>query len=435
MPFVKLKCRDHVAICLVLLILGCGSKAPEIAWVYTDADVTGEDRHIDEAGTIDIDIYLDATLSMVGYVNEKSSTYKRFLDDLEIAAAGGWRTANVQFFKFGTKIKAIDRDGFKAAKTSSFYQERGIFERTNIDSVINRTNNQRVSIVLTDLFQDDGDINSIVLQIKDQCFAKGIQTAILAVPSEFNGTVYDAKVAPYRYKTDVSEKNTYRPFYALMFGEVRNLQRMFEFLKTAEYVDEEYFLIISRYLVHHFEADVTKTRESRGLNMRRMPSTRTYPHHFGFALKKGETSGTLLADIRFQRAPHTPDFHDQSIELQVFRKSSFPGTRNATPDSIPTSDLKLTSLTRNNDSITATINLELKEAAGSYSYLAYLQLPKVGGFALPEWVDSFSSQNPSSSRDANKTLNLKKFVTDLTRANQSFSQPKIAKFYLTVLKR
>ncbi|MFQ5640004.1 MAG: hypothetical protein ACE5IR_18650 [bacterium] len=429
--------RNYVKFVLSAVLLwgvACGKQPPEISWTYSDADVIGKSGH-NNTSAINIDIYLDATLSMVGFAKTRSSIYNRFLDELEIAAAGSWKTANVQFFKFGTKIKPIDRQGFKAAKAPAFYRERGIFERTNIDSVINRTNNERVSVILTDLFQDDGDVNSIVLQIKEKCFVRGVQTAVLAVPSDFNGTVFDARVAPYRYKSVPGDKSTYRPFYALMFGEERNLQRMLEFLKTAEYVDEEYILIISRRLIKKFKARVTKARKSRSLNMRKMRTPDRYPHHFGFSLRKGKATGTILAGIRFERAPHTADFQKRALELMVFRKSSLPGAKITAQDSVLASDLKLTGLERDGDSLTATIDLDLAEPPGIYSYLVYLQLPQNGGFELPRWIDVFSSQNPTASRDPNKTLNLRKFVIDLMRASQSFSQPQIAKFYMTVYKR
>ena len=432
--------RVSVKVVLVCSVLGLahlacsGKKAPEISWVYSDSEVIGEDKGND-GGVIDIDIYLDATLSMVGFVNNRSSIYNRFLDELEIAAAGSWQAANVQFFKFGTKIKPIDREGFKAAKTPAFYRERGIFERTNIDSVINRTNNRRVTVVLTDLFQDEGDVNSIVLQIREKCFARGIQAAVLAVPSDFNGTVFDAIVSPYRYKSVPGDRSTYRPFYALMFGEEHNLERMFGFLQTAEYIEDEYFFMISRHIIEKFSARVTKMRKSRALNRRKMRTPGRYPHHFGFSLKKGKEQGTIIAGFRLERQPHAADFQERALELIAFRKKSLPGEKTASGDSVLTDNLKLTRLERMGDSLTAVIDLQLDEPPGIYSYLVYLQLPPNGGLEIPQWIDAFSSPNPTASRDANKTLNLRKFVSDLIRASQSLAPPRVAKFYMTVYKR
>lgn len=427
---------SRVRLCIALIILhaACSKKPPEISWDFSDADVISPSEHNDNS-RIDIDIYLDATLSMLGYASTSYSVYTRFLDELEIATAGSWKSANVKFFKFGTKILAIDREGFKAAKTESFYREPGVFEETNIDSVINRTDSRRVTVVLTDLFQDEGDVNSIVLQIREKCFAQGIQVAILAVPSDFDGTVFDARVAPYRYRSTQGEENTYRPFYALMFGAEHNLRRMFGFLQTAEYVDPAYFLMISRHVIEKFEATVTKARKSRSLNMRTVQSPRRYSRHFGFSLKDGETTGTFEAAVRLERSSHAADFQARTLELIAYRKSSLPGTATIVQDSIPTNDLRLASLQRTGDSLAATIDLELAEPRGIYSYLVFLQLPQHGGFELPGWIESFSSPNPTAKNDSQKTLNLKKFVIDLMRASQSLAPTKIAKFYVTVYKR
>lgn len=92
-------------------------------------------------------------------------------------------------------------------------------------------------------------------------------------------------------------------------------------------------------------------------------------------------------------------------------------------------DLELNSVQRDGDRLQLTLKLELDDPVGKCGYLVYLQAAAIGGLAVPQWVTDFSSANPSRNLDANKTLNLEKFVTDLLRASLAIHQPRIAQMY------
>ena len=89
-----------------------------------------------EADAIDVDIYLDATTSMEGYVGRETE-YGAFLYDLEAALRSRWREADVEFYRFGTRVDSVGREAYlRAREDLGFYKQRGLLERTNIDSVL-----------------------------------------------------------------------------------------------------------------------------------------------------------------------------------------------------------------------------------------------------------------------------------------------------------
>ena len=106
----------------------------------------------------------------------------------------------------------------------------------------------------------------------------------------------------------------------------------------------------------------------------------------------------------------------------------------AKPDSTATRDITLQEVTGSNGKLRATLGLAIADPPGTYSYQLLLRTGAINGFDVPEWVNEFSSENPTASSDPNKTLNLAKFISDLRRASSSVQQPAVAKWYVNVRK-
>ncbi len=419
-----------VLVLMLAVFVGCGgsSGAPE-HWAYTNGDVVGPPAAPSES--IQVDVYLDGTSSMIGYLAGGNSTYLRFLEELESSIGAGWAQADMDYFKFGTAVRRIDRGEFRNARDAAFYRERGIFETTSIDSVIERMDRSGVSIVITDLFQDEGDVNALVSKIKDEVFREGLQLAVLGVESEFNGTIYDARVPPYRYASTQGSENTYRPFYALMFGEAATLTRIFDVLNSNAYVRNDHFLLISPYVVEDYTVDLSKASGARYLSV---GSASGAENRYAFILREGGTGGDLQAEVILDRAAMTPDLSADQVELVTYRKHLVPGSPAGQVDSTRVQDFSLGNVQNSGDTLRATLQLNLAEPAGRYAYMVVFQTGAISGLETPAWIEGFSSENPSPERDANKTLNLERFVSDLIQASSSVYQPRLAKTYITVRK-
>lgn len=374
---------------------------------------------------------------MIGYTYNSNSIYNQFLNELETTDIVAWPSAEVRFFKFGTKIKEIKKKGFKEAKSQAFYNEPGIYEKTNIDLVINQTDSSRVSFIVTDLFQSEGDINSIVEQIKTRCFLKGIQVAILAIKSDFVGYVYDTGVnnKPFLLNSPAGDETKYRPFYALIFGDPDNIQHLFNNLKINNtYIKEEYFLVLSKYLIQNFNIlDVAKTRECRSLN--NQSNKDDFSKHFKFILRKDEEAGTFEAKFDLNRNIFTPEINENQLELVGYRKIIPRKDNFKLQDSTLTKDISINSIKQTNKNLLEVkFNMNIKAPKGIYSYMLILKCGALNSLKVPSWIYELSSNSPSIEKDSNKTLNLDKFITALIRSHLILNQPKVAKMYLTVTK-
>lgn len=411
---------------------GGGASPADDAWAYTDRDVVGPGDQ-GSSDSINVDLYIDATTSMIGYLAGGSSTYIRFLEELESSVASGWAQSDLDYFKFGSRVRSIDRSAFREASSAAFYRERGLFKTTRIDSVIGRMNRSGISVVVTDLFQNESDINVLVSKIKNEVFRNGLELAVLGVKSEFDGRIYDAKVPAYNYTSTPGDESTYRPFYALMIGEVTELRRLFETLKTSPSVERDPFALISPYIVQDYSVELQKERSARDLNMR---SAGGGENRFAFNLRSSGTGGTLRGNLVLDRVPATPDVVADQVELVSYRKTLSRGTgQNASIDSTRTQDLTMRNIQRSGDTLRVILRMNLKdEPAGMYTYKMVFQAGAIGGLKTSAWVQNFSSTNPSPESDPNKTLNLEQFVLDLIQASTSVHQPKLAKAYITVRK-
>lgn len=404
----------------VLILAGC-SEPRQTAVDFPDNASAAVLGPAGSGDSLRVDVYVDGTVSMSGFLSGGMSHYVDFLDDLESTVQNSIRRADVHYFKFGRTVRELDRGGFRAARTPAFYAEAGISEVTQIDSVIQCPGGAHVTVAVTDLFQDEGDVQAVVSRIKERCFARGSAVGVLAVPSQFDGMVYDARVPAYRYASG-AERESYRPFYALLFGSAQHVERLHQALRSQPYVEHGHFTLISPYVVREFEVKLTKSRDSRHLNRR----AEERPGHFRFDVRKGGDGGTLEADVTVRLKPSAPDFRPERVELVAFRREG--------ADSVRASEITLQSVRRTAEGLNATLALRAPPQPGSYAYRLSLVTGALDGFVSPAWVRALSSPNPTASDGPNKTLNLERFVTDLRRAASSVHAPELARWYMDVRK-
>lgn len=216
-----------------IVLYGCGRDAGKV-----DKPPITPVKHSD---SIDVDIYLDSTYSMAGYVGFSSTTiYCDSLKNIERTITSTWKKDNVRYFKFGDSIKSIDRNSFLSSNDVAFYQETD----TSIQKVVDYIDGNKMSIIVTDLFQTNQDIDSLVKSLKSKCFSdERMAMALIGIKSQFNGTIYDVgkNLMSFTYKT-TSEIASYRPFYILVLGkesDVNSFSRNF-----GKYYDGNIFKVV-----------------------------------------------------------------------------------------------------------------------------------------------------------------------------------------------
>ena len=383
--------------------------------------------------TINAEVFLDATTSMSGYAQDPNGTYIKFISELEAAVAFGTRNSTINYYKFGTQVKQINRNE-AVFQSKAFYREKGIFERTSIDSVLVRADEAKSTIILTDLFQSEGDINQIVEQFKTRCFSKGLGVGILMVPAEFNGIVYDAKVAPFKYSSTQADINTYRPFYAIFVGKAPDFLHLIDALKSTAVKDvvlDDNIILLRKQVVYGYEVKMEKNKDPQYRKVSQRWISRGYSgknpfkNIFRVTLSRGEKPVPIVVTIdNIRPAKYLPEINLNNIDIEVIKMGT-------TKEQISSNDeFQTVECSSEGSKITLNLLYNPKFEGKSSSYKMLYGVSALRGFKVPEAFTQYSSLNPNPTSDANKTLNLEKFVTDLIRTYMSINTGYIAKSYL-----
>lgn len=184
-----------------------------------------------KSNNINVDVYLDGTFSMAGYVNFSNSTvYSNALKNIEKTIAGNWKEENMKYIKFGDNFQVLNRNEFLNFDKVEFYQEKD----TSLQNVIDEMNSENLNILVTDLFQTNQDTNSLLMALKRNCFTNDSKAiAIIGIKSQFNGKIYDVgkTLKSFFYTSNEADIETYRPFYLIVIGKEVDVK---EFVKNYE---------------------------------------------------------------------------------------------------------------------------------------------------------------------------------------------------------
>jgi hypothetical protein len=378
--------------------------------------------------SIPVDIYIDATTSMEGFAINENSVYSKFLDQLEASIITAWKKSDSKYYKFGGTIREIQRSEYLQAKSNkTFYREKGVFEKTLIDNVLQKTNNSRLSIVITDLFQNEGDVNVMVDKIKSRCLMNNVMFCLLGIKSDFDGRVFveDNNNTNYLLKDK-------RPFYALVFGDAAYIERLIEILKVKEPISQANIFLIANQMVDLDNVIILKAKTSTFIN--RIAPRSNLKNSFDFSMKKKGNEASFTFELTYTKKMYCLDYN-KALEVVAYKKSFLKPT-----DKISyrdkTTDITFDSFKFDGNKITASIKLINSDPEGNYSYVIYLQPNQINGFILPKWINDFSTENPiASTPSASKTYNLQKLIDRVVVAKNTVTSTYISKCYINIYKQ
>jgi hypothetical protein len=226
-----------------------------------------------------INVNIDGSGSMLGYVNQENSSYTQALEllDSTLNLSGSRSKSTVKYYRSGDyqhQAKELTRSEFRKAEKADFYNGTNpVFPAVSSDlgSLITKPkNSDHLTVIVTDLDQNDGDVNLIANKIKENYFnsqAENYAVGIWAVKSEFNGTVYSASDAnkKFNYNTEGKNSKKYRPFYILFLGDYQDITNYFDKLEKEQgnLSDLSKFLIFSP---HNLVADVSYLNSPQNLS-------------------------------------------------------------------------------------------------------------------------------------------------------------------------
>lgn len=197
------------AVCLALV--GCGSSR-----TAKTGELTPELPNFQKSEEINADIYIDGTTSMYGYVNYPGGTiYANAVKNSDRTITENWKKSDTEFIKFGDDFKKLSRDEFLQMNQAGFYDQKD----TSLQKVVEQADNKKLNVIITDLFQTNQDIDSLMASLKNKGLADGNAVSIIGMKSQFNGKIFDIgkNLSSVDYAS-TDDPQTYRPFYLLVFG-------------------------------------------------------------------------------------------------------------------------------------------------------------------------------------------------------------------------
>ncbi|GGA57865.1 hypothetical protein [Okeania sp. KiyG1] len=201
---------------------------------------------------INISLNIDGSESMPGYLANGGSRYVKTIELLERTFFISNSPDLVKYYRVGGPEKQnIDRSKFLEAKTEIFYREDRVTSNL-AGTIIPQREGKELLVLISDLYQNQGDVTALNQKIREHYLNKeGYAAAILAIRSEFNGTVYvvgsNREDFNFLYNTEGKAIEEFRPFYVVFLGPYEHILYYFNKLKRdgGELMKNSEFTIFS----------------------------------------------------------------------------------------------------------------------------------------------------------------------------------------------
>ena len=421
-------------------------------------------------------IYFDATLSMQGFVVPRPTRYTQMCPYLESVIVSGWKDGKADFFRFGEQVEPIDRDTYLRTGSVDFYENENINRETFIEKIMDyedqwvgkrmedsntpeepaeveadstpeeatevvipteavneRHIENRLVVIVTDLFQDRSDITLLVTQLKEKYIQNGLEVGLFGLRSQFDGTVYDTGIGeePLPHKSNPQDRKTFRPFYLLVLGRHSDIAHYFDRL-TANGFPEARTIILSQYLVSPLlsfeDATIGPLENLNRDTIARNPDPRLKE----FRITKKDRPSKISAILEYVPLPHVMPFDSDTLEAFVVAKHTPIEETKKSLEPQECLNVKSTfSQSGNGNELSVEFGLSSSLQSAVYLYEVTLR-PGIDSYRAPDWC---SDWDMGAERDGSKTLNLVNFVRDLSQVTARIHLPKIAQFHCYIKKR
>jgi hypothetical protein len=384
---------------------------------------------------VNVDVYWDATYSMQGYTTIASgNAYRNLPDRLEDV---GNSMGDTKFFRFGETVQPLEGREHRKFSEASFYNETV----TAIHTVIDSTDSDHLSIVVTDLFESNSDWSNVAKKIKEKYFAQHLAVAIVGIKNPFNGDIFDVGLDNMKFNYNSgADSNKYRPFYMMILGHENDVKEFLQRWKDKNAASNEtQYLLLSENLMDQVPTLATmeivdsknvfadeklniadKRMKEFGIDAygdQAMIMTRfTYkPVIDGCKVDMGKLKTSIQAQV-LSDGVWQPTEIDGDLNFQIKEDNERPDDYLLTMSFTPEKTLRKDS-----------INLIHAVVEPSYN-----------GFTLPDWVRNWNMENPAGVTpdqfDGSKTINFMHLVQSLKESALDAAKPSLANITLVVSK-
>lgn len=330
---------------------------------------------------VKIYLFIDGTPSMKGFVKSQFSEYVNLISNIENIVSLSHKKSSLDYFKFGKEIYRINRDEFrKQSLMESFYSDPITYMDVIIDSAVKWGFDNKVYVIITDLFQQEGDIDKIIDKVR--ALPSDVSLGILMVMSKFEGIVYDVspRALSFSFKGE-------RPLYTLIFSkDVYLIDKIMNEISEQVKTRTQGLILSNNLQMDYFKPKLLSSKGIVKIN--------------DTIHKLSSENISLNLSLNELKIPSYAPFINQAY-IKVIRCDNG-------------SEIISQSINTNYDTLKLESNLKLKDKNYVVNVVIYsLQEPywikefDMDITKIPEWI------NEPSKFDGSKTYNLRKFIISL----------------------
>ena len=406
---------------VTFLFAGCGSDKE------SGVDLPKDFRQVAEVANekVNVDIYFDATVSMKGYTTLSAGNVYRTLPDIftDIGSSMG----EIRFYKFGAEIAELQNRDYRKYSSPEPYNEK----ITAVQNVIDKSDTNHLSVIVTDLFESDSDWSNISKKIREKYFSNHQAVAIIAIKNSFNGDIFDVglNAAKFNYNS-YDYPDRFRPFYILVMGQESSINKFMEKFKERQTLpNETNYLLLSENLasstsnfaklpvsdLQNFYLNDTLNLEDKGVR------------EFGADNFNEPASFSVQFDYNPQLGACPLNFNEMVSDVKIFalEEDEVDESNDENKDDAEEKKSEKKWQPISSEGVTVTINpvegqektftvnvsispeKNLREDRLNFVHIAFS--PSDKGYLLPEWVSAWNMANVDVSQanfDGSKTINL-----------------------------
>ena len=405
-----------VMILSAIFISGCGSDT-EILPPQMPDSVNPAPKPDPNFDKIESDVYFDATVSMQGYTTlDGGNVYRNLPDSLNDICG---RMGGVSFYSFGEKIQPLNGRDYRRFNSPAPYTEI----ITAVHNVIDNANSEHLSIIVTDLFENDADWSNIAQKIREKYFTNNLAAAVIGIKNSFNGDIFDIdfNAAKIPYNSNLAEER-FRPFYLLVLGQEPAVKVFIQkFSEKQSLPNETKYLLLSKKLastMSEFPEDpaLLKLENFFAEEKLKLDENPAYNGVDEFALDNFDEPAAFESYFYYKPAfDALPlDMSKMNFSAKIFYADNGEWIERNKNDARIT--LTPAGETQNSYTIRLELTPEKSLNKGTLNFVQILIAPADKAYKLPAWIDTWNMSevdvNPVNF-DGAKTVNLAKTLDSL----------------------
>ncbi len=369
---------------------------------------------------------------MQGFARPVDGKFSQLLQDLDLSFSEIWRPEQISYHRFGSVIETISqRPFYAAAARDDFFRPGKEYATTRIDNVFRKSSPGRMTVVMTDLFEQDLDISSIQQALRGAFFPERTSLAIWQWRMPFSGPVFD-------FDFRVQEGRNFtgdRYLYMLALGKADAIEKLRASIEHTLTVGKPNYLLLSNRPVKVSANWLTVTQTSNAALKSRFSGSITAKPFSIYRTSRGCSTASITGRPELMPgvdgSPSLTSSGTYKESLVALENKAGKWSSRDLGESEP-------SLTKDRAGYSQ-VNIQVNCPDITQSQIVLLRLRRIGtgnDILLPDWITASSASSMAFNealrqkhRDWGlKTLNLAPFIRGL--ANTAVERTDIAVAYI-----